>query len=165
MTTQASFSAEEWTLLRIAPSLVAGGVSVADPSGIIGAVREAAAGMTGMLDWLQQGSKLELLGALLADKSMPALPDTKTMLGEGSREQQMANLKAAVLGRLREAAGLVDRKATPEEAAAYKRMVMAVAEKTANASREGGFLGFGGVRVSRAEQSFLDEVKSALQIT
>jgi hypothetical protein len=39
-----------------------------------------------------------------------------------------------------------------------------VAGKSANASTEGGFLGFGGVRVSNAEQSFLNEVKAALQI-
>jgi len=39
-----------------------------------------------------------------------------------------------------------------------------VAEKVASASKEGGFLGFGGVRVSNAEQSFLNEVKAALQL-
>ena len=42
-------------------------------------------------------------------------------------------------------------------------MIMDVAEKTANASKEGGFLGFGGVRVSNAGQSFLNE-KAALQL-
>jgi hypothetical protein len=44
-------------------------------------------------------------------------------------------------------------------------MIMNVAKKAANVSREGGFLGFGGVRVSSAEQSFLNEVKVALQLT
>ena len=39
-----------------------------------------------------------------------------------------------------------------------------LAEKAANASKEGGFLSFGGVRVSTAEQSFLNEVKGALQL-
>jgi hypothetical protein len=43
-------------------------------------------------------------------------------------------------------------------------MIMSVAEKAASASKEGGFLGFGGVRVSNAEQSFLNEVKAALQL-
>ena len=43
-------------------------------------------------------------------------------------------------------------------------MIMSVAGKSANASTEGGFLGFGGVRVSNVEQSFLNEVKAALQI-
>jgi hypothetical protein len=36
--------------------------------------------------------------------------------------------------------------------------------KAAKASKEGGFLGFGSVRVSNAEQSFLNEVKAALQL-
>jgi len=148
MTTQAAFTTEEWTLLRILPSLVCGGVSAADPSGIFGAIKEAAAGMTGMVKSLQQGSSLELLNAMLADRSMPGIPDSRTLLGEGSREQQIANLKAAVLTRVTEAVNLLSRKATPDEVQAYKQMVMGVAEKAANASKEGGFLGFGGVRVS-----------------
>jgi len=164
MTTQAAFTAEEWTLLRILPSLVAGGVSAADPSGIFGSIKEAASGMTGMVRSLQEGSNIELLKAMLADRSMPGIPDPKTMLGEGGREQQMANLKAAVLARIGEAVSLLSRKASPDEARAYKQMVMGVAEKAANASKEGGFLGFGGVRVSTAEQSFLNEVKGALQL-
>ena len=45
MTTQAAFTAEEWTLLRILPSLVSSGASAAEPSGIFGSIHEAAAGM------------------------------------------------------------------------------------------------------------------------
>ena len=164
MTTQSGFTSEEWTLLRMVPSFVAGGVSAADPSGIYGSIKEAAAGMQGMIDSLQQGSKIELLGAMLADRSIPEMPAEKTLLGEGNHEQQMANFKSAVLVRIREAANLVNRKATPDEANAYKQMIMSVAGKSANASTEGGFLGFGGVRVSNSEQSFLNEVKAALQI-
>jgi len=43
-------------------------------------------------------------------------------------------------------------------------MRLSVAEKTAQASTEGGFLGFGVVQVSSAEQSFLNEVKAQLDI-
>jgi hypothetical protein len=164
MTTQAGFTSDEWTQLRIVPSLVTGGMTAADPSGIFSSIKEAVAGMKSMLESFQQGAGLELLGAMLADKSLPGMPDPKTLVGEGNREQQMANLKTAVLERVKAAANLVSRKATADEAAGYKRMVMAVAERTANASKEGGFLGFGGVRVSAAEQSFLNEVKAALQL-
>jgi hypothetical protein len=45
MTTQSEFTPEEWTLLGMVPSFVAGGVSFADPSGIFGSIKEAAAGM------------------------------------------------------------------------------------------------------------------------
>jgi len=164
MTTQSGFTPEEWTLLRIVPSFAAAGVSAADPSGIFGSIKESAAGMQGMIDSLQQGSNIELLGAMLADRSTPEMPAQKTLFGEGSHAQQMENFKSAVLVRIREAANLVNRKATPDEATAYKQMIMSVVERSANASTEGGFLGFGGVRVSNAEQSFLNEVKAALQI-
>ncbi len=40
-------------------------------------------------------------------------------------------------------------------------MIVEVAEKSANAAKEGGFLGFGGVRVSDKEQAFITEVKKA----
>ena len=70
-----------------------------------------------------------------------------------------------MLVRIGEAANLLSRKATPDEVKAYKQMILNVAEKAANASKEGGFLGFGGVQVSNAEQSFLNEVKDALQLT
>jgi len=164
MTTQAGFTTEEWALLRIVPSLVAGSVSAADPSGLFGSIKEAIAGMKGMLESLQKGSKIELLSAMLADKSMPGVPDPKTLLGEGNREQQVANLESAVLTRIKEATNLLSRKATAEEVTAYKQVIMSVAETTANASKEGGFLGFGGVRVSDAEKSYLNEVKAVLQL-
>jgi hypothetical protein len=110
----------------------------------------------------QQRAQLELMSALLADKSMPATPDRQALLGEGSREQQAEHLKAAVLGKVREALDLLGRKATPEEVAAYKTMLVTVAEHTANAAKEGGFLGFGGEWVSAGEQAFLDQMKSVL---
>jgi hypothetical protein len=40
-------------------------------------------------------------------------------------------------------------------------MLVSVAEQAASASKEGGFLGFGGVRVSDKEQAFIAEVKTA----
>ena len=164
MTTQASFTTEEWTFLRILPPLVAGSVSAADPSGLFGSMKEAMAGMKKMLESLQKGTKIELLTVMLADRGMPEMPDPKILFGAGIRDQRVANLKSAVLARIKDAADLLSRKATPEEVTAYKQMIMSVAETTASASKEGGFLGFGGVQVSNAEQSFLNEVKGALRL-
>jgi hypothetical protein len=161
MAKQDTFTAEEWTLLRLVPSLVSGGTSAADPSGIFSSIKEAAAGAAGMAEAFKANSALELFGALAADKSIPGMPDPKTLLGEGTREQQMANFKKAVLERVTAAVDLVAKKASPAEADAYKAMLVGVAQKAAEASKEGGFLGFGGVRVSDAEQTFIAEVKTA----
>ena len=38
-------------------------------------------------------------------------------------------------------------------------MLLGVAQQAAGASKEGGFLGFGGVRVSDKEKAFIAEVK------
>jgi hypothetical protein len=164
MAKQDTFSSEEWTLLRLTPSLVAGGTAAADPSGLFSSVKESFAGAKTMAEAFKTNSGLELFAALAADRSIPGMPDPKSMLGAGSREQLMTNLKNAVLERVRSTVDLVVAKATPAEAQAYKSMLVSVAEQAANASKEGGFLGFGGVRVSDKEQAFIAEVKAAAGI-
>ena len=159
MANKEAFTAEEWALLRLAPSFVASGTSVADPSGLFATLKETVAGAQGVTEAFRSNANLELFAALASDRSLPSMPDTKAMLGEGPREQQMQNLKNAVLERARSAVSLVSRKASPAEADAYRTMLVGVAEKAANAAKEGGFLGFGGVRVSDKEQAFITEVK------
>jgi hypothetical protein len=161
MARQDTFTPDEWTLLRVAPSLVSGGVSASDPSGIFSSIKEATAGAGAMMNALKAGSSQELLSAMAADRSLPGLPDPKSMIGEGTREQQMGNFKNAVLERVRQAVGVVAAKASPAEAQAYRQMIVGIAEDAANASKEGGFLGFGGVRVSDREHAFITEVRKA----
>ena len=162
MAKQDAFTTEEWNLLRLAPSLITGGMSAADPSGIFGSIKEATAGASGMNEALKAHGALELFASLAADRSIPGMPDPKSLLGEGSREQQMQNFKSAVLQRVKSAVDLVAAKASPAEAQAYRQLLVGVAQKAAEASKEGGFLGFGGVRVSDKEQAFLTEVKTAV---
>ena len=87
------------------------------------------------------------------------------MLGEGSREQQMHNLKNAVLERVKSAVCAGDRQGL----AGRSRCLQADARQRGAAGRgargEGGFLGFGGVRVSDKEKAFIAEVKGAAGIT
>jgi hypothetical protein len=162
MAKQDAFTTDEWNLLRLAPSMISSGVSAADPSGIFGALKEAAAGASGMAEAFKANSGLELFGSLAADHSIPGMPDPKSLLGDGSRDQQMQSFKGAVLQRAKSAVDLVARKASPAEADAYRKMLVSVAQRAAEATKEGGFLGFGGVRVSDPEQAFINEVKKAI---
>ena len=95
--------------------------------------------MTSMMESYQQSAQLELINALLADKNMPTMPDRGALFGEGSKEQQFGNLKNAVLGKVRDALALVSAKASPEELAAYKQMIVTVAEETVQGRRFPGF--------------------------
>ena len=114
MAKQDTFTAEEWTLLRLVPSLVSGGTSAAEPSGIFSSIKEATAGAAGMAEAFKANGALELFASLAADRSIPGMPDPKTLLGEGTREQQLANFKGAVLERVKSAVDLVARKAQRE---------------------------------------------------
>lgn len=163
MATKEAFSAEEWNLIRVTPMLVMTGMAVSDPGGLIGAFKESFSGMNSMMGSLKESSMLELMSALLSDRTMPTMPDRKQLLGEGSAAQQSTNFKNSVLGYVKQALALVKSKGTPEEAVVYGKMMAAVAEKVANAAKEGTFFGFGGVLVSAGEKAFLDELNAALK--
>ena len=53
---------------------------------------------------------------------------------------------------------------SPSDAAAYGRLLVDVATHVAEASKEGGFLGIGGVPVSEAEKATLAEISNALKL-
>ena len=57
---------------------------------------------------------------------------------------------------------LVASKATPEEAAAFGRWLVDVAQAAADAAKEGGFMGFRAEQVSAGEQAMLDRVREAV---
>jgi len=60
------------------------------------------------------------------------------------------------------AAALVDEKGGEAEATGYKQWLMGVAEATAEAGKEGGFLGIGSVRVSDKEKAAMEEISRTL---
>jgi hypothetical protein len=65
------------------------------------------------------------------------------------------------LQHLRDAVGLLERKATPEELDAYKSFVLSLADKVANAHREGG----SAEAESEAERAAIGEIAAALGAT
>jgi hypothetical protein len=73
-----------------------------------------------------------------------------------TRYRSAKEMKKGGLQNLRNAIALLEQKATPDELAAYKRFVLTVADKVANAHREEG------VDVSPAEQAAIDEIATAL---
>lgn len=164
MTDRNRFTAEEWMLLRVAPSFVAVGVVAADGSGLFSSLKETLAGANEVSAALEARRDLELFADLAADRSIPDLPDVESLLGAGSKEMQLGNFKTAALDRVGAAVALIGNKASPAESDAYRKLLVRVAERAANAAKEGGFLGIGGVRVSDQERAFIDLVSKAAGI-
>lgn len=67
---------------------------------------------------------------------------------------------------LRQVAALVDAKSPPEEAQGYKRWLLEIAQRTAEAGKEGGnFFGRGAVLVNEAEKDALAEIAQVLGVS
>ncbi len=157
MSTKADFSADEWDLLRSSPMMAGLLVVVASPSGPIGLVQESTAMGKMILD-AATSAQTPLLRALAEDmKSTMTIP--KAPAGATSAAVQDAATEI-----LRRTSNLLDEKAAPEEATEVKQWLAKVAEATAEAAKEGGFLGFGGTLVSDEEKAAVAKVGSTLGI-
>ena len=79
-------------------------------------------------------------------------------------EKDPAALKQAMVDYITSTVYLVNSKSA-EDGLAYNKWLMVLAQKTAEASKEGGFLGIGAVRVSDKEQAALDELAAILGVS
>jgi hypothetical protein len=148
MTGKADFTEQEWkTILEAPPS--AGLVVILSDRG--GSIRETFSMAKAYTEARQQHGESELLDELAAAK--PEMDRTRA----GSPEE----LKQHNLDNVRQGVALLQAKATEEEVAEYKKFILGLAEKVAEARKE-GFLGLSGERVSDAERAAIGEVEAAL---
>jgi hypothetical protein len=152
MTRKADFNAEDWERVAEGPLLAGMRVVAADRGGTI---RESIAMGQVYTHARQQQGESELLDELVS--APPAM--------DPNRFRSRGDLAASIDSGLRDAVRIVEQKATPEEAQAYKDFVITAAEAVANAHREGGFLGIGGKPVSDSERAALDEIRTTLEAT
>ncbi len=155
MSGKADFSVDEWDLLRSAPLMASVLVVAASPSGPLGIVKESTAAGKMILQAVStaQTPLLKTLAEdLQAKMSIPTPP-------AGATPAQIQAASAEILKRTSER---LAQKATPEEATEFKEWLVKVAQATAEATKEGGFLGFGGTLVSDEEKAALVTVHQAL---
>jgi hypothetical protein len=159
MTTKTDFTAEEWELLLEAPMSIAMYIAVADPS-VFGSIKEAMSVAKNIAKKSKESST-ELLGAMLAEYQDK---ETVKKAQPEFESKDPASIKQTVLNDVGAAATLLDEKATAEEASEIKSWLYQVGVDAANASKEGGFLGIGAVRVSEEEKAALADLAAALGV-
>ena len=143
MTGKADFTAEEWELILEAPPSAGLIVMTADRGGTF---RESFSLAKAYTEARQQHGQSELLDEVVSTK--PKVDRS----GAHSPEE----MKAKGLQHQRDAVAALERKATPDEVEDYRRFVLTVADRVANAHREGG------QQVSDAERSAIEEIAAAL---
>ena len=164
MSDRSAFTRDEWSLHRTIPILVTAAMIAAEPSGLFGQLHEAIAGNAAMLGYAKEHPDNALVAAIAADTSIPAMPNPRELMGEGTPEEQATRFTVATMTRLHEALEILRTHATQAELHGYGEMVMHMASDVANADREGGFLGFGGQRVSENERSLLEQLAVRLGV-
>jgi len=143
MTGKSDFTQDEWKLVLEAPPS-AGLIVVTAQRG--GTFRETIAMAKAYTEARQEHGESELLDEITAAK-----PER-----DHTHYHSPAELKQGSLQHLRDAVALLETKASPAEVGDYRRFILTLADKVANAHREHGR------SVSDAEQQALAEIAEAL---
>ena len=166
MSSKADYSAEEWKLILKSPLMAGLAVVAASPSGPLGVLREMFAVGKLVSETKTRGRgdgwPLERALAQSSPSSIGGRPGAARLAELRALPPQQ--LQGHALEACRALAALVDRKASKEEAEGVKRWLVAIAQRTAEAAKEGGFLGIGGTRVSENETVAIRDVARALGV-
>lgn len=161
MSGKTDYPSEEWARILAAPYLAGMLIVVSDPNlgffGEIGALSQAIMSTV-------SGSQNEFLKAVASEAVARENQDAiKPKLEALKQEKDPLALISALQDEIVQAADVVSAKSA-EDGAAYRKWIVFLAERTAEGSKEGGFLGINAVRVSEKELQALDQLRAALGV-
>ena len=143
MTSKADFTEAEWEQVLSGPPMAGLIVAAADHGGMM---RETFAMAKAYGEARKEHGKSQLL-----DEIVSAKPER-----DHSRFHSYDELKRHGVQLLQEAVATLEGKATADEVDDYRRFVLDLSQRVANAHREGG------QQVSEAEQAAIDEISASL---
>ena len=148
MTGKSDFTEDEWKLVLEGPPS-AGLIVITSDRG--GSIRESFSMAKAYTEARKEHGESELL-----DEIVTAKPET-----DHTRYKTPEELKAASLKHISDAVALLASKATSDEVDEYKKFILGLAQRVAEARKE-GFMGLSGDRVSDDEQTAIGEISGAL---
>jgi hypothetical protein len=159
MTTKTDFTTEEWDALLAGPLSASIYIVVASPS-VFGSIKEIGAMSKELATAATRPDNTELLRFMLSDYQSKETIKRVTPNVKGKPDEVLGTLRSYI----QKAVSLLNEKATAEESSQIRQWMYDLAVKTAEASKEGGFLGMGAVRVSEAEKKALVELADILGV-
>jgi len=165
MNIQNNYSAEDWERINLLPSIVGAATACAGTNGLFGMVKESMGSVQTMLAGVKLYPDNQLIKAVSPDMTDRKAAKQTAMAQREAFKTKMKNAdikKREDLMRLALDETMSVMKTLPAGIAEFKEWVQSIAQKVAEAAKEGGFLGFGGTAVSEGEQQFLNDLKLAL---
>ncbi len=155
------FTSDEWRILLDTPIKVGRAMMNASPSNIVGSRLEFA-GLSGSVKDLEKTTSSSPLMRTLAENIKARVDDLKASeKTTAAPSNDPAESRNDALQACQQVTAILV-KATPADAMEYKQYVMSVAQKVAEASGEGGFLGLTGKKISDPEQALYNDLAKAL---
>ncbi|MGO9674444.1 MAG: hypothetical protein ACLPSF_09815 [Methylocella sp.] len=164
MAGKADFTADEWAKIVTAPLLAGMAVTLAEPTGLLGILKEGMASGRALLEARSDPGASALSKAVDADmETSEGRTGAREALQAELSSNSPAEIRQKAISTLAEVAAILDANA-PQDAAGFKDWLKHIAERVAEASATGGFFGFGGVAVTDAEKATIAEIAAALKI-
>jgi hypothetical protein len=162
MANKTTFTPEEWKQVLESVMLSGMAVTAADPSGLIGVLKESMATGRSLLAAKSDPQSNELVRAVSAEfETSEGRQAARDQLKATLKGSKAGDIRAKSIAALHDIADLIDKKA-PADAPGFKTWLQHIAAGAAEAANEGTFMGFGGVRVSDKERATLADVSGAL---
>ncbi|HID52555.1 MAG TPA: hypothetical protein EYP41_11025 [Anaerolineae bacterium] len=158
MTNKSDYTEEEWNLLGEAPLLAGFTVLMAGKTGL-GTFKETVALSKGFIVGAQKYPDNELIRTLATGGEAK---QAEKHFSKAIKGMAPAQVQAHTIEQLAKVKDILDVKTSAQEADEYKKWVMELSASVAQAAKEGGHLGFGGVRVSEPEKKALGAIADAL---
>lgn len=163
MATKSDFTSQEWETLRDAPHFVTLAVATAGASGPFGSLKEAFAPAQAIVEAVR--GKNELLKSICDREELKAAQQSlRASIKSKDMKSLRDELQAQAAERAHAASIILQKKGSAEDADAYRTFLVGIAERTAKAAKEGGFLGFGGEWVSAEERAVLNRISQAVAV-
>jgi hypothetical protein len=155
------FSEHEWAALRNTPHLVVLATATAGASGIFGTIGEMMTAGKAVFEATQHEN--ELVRALAGKDEAKAAQDAIREEIKAAEPSDVPTwLREHAVAKVRQSMSILAMKSEADRPA-MASWLRDLGKRVAEASKEGGFLGFGGTLVSDEEKAFLASLDSALQ--
>jgi hypothetical protein len=146
MTGKSDFTEEEWKTVLEAP-----------PSAGLLVIASDRAARSGRARWRRRTPRLARITATASCSTRSSAPSRRPTTPVPLAEE----LKKGTRKHITDAVELLNAKATPEEVEEYKKFILGLANRVAEARKE-GFMGLSGERVSGDETAAIQEIEAAL---
>ena len=159
------YTNEEWKVLAETPVTVGRAMMAVSPSGALGTSREVMALRNSFKEVLQQTNNPLLQNIYQHVQSQESTQALWEDVEHAFKDRwDAANVRQTALAACQQCVTLL-KKASPQDAQAYKDFVYSTARRVAEASKEGGFLGLKGAKtISESERSLLNDISRTLGV-